>query len=151
MQKKTEELLKANDNIEKIATKNNIKGIITLSFGIVKQGESISTFFPFNINTLEREVSTATQSLDLKEFIRYENLNNPSAITDVKLAFKKGNMQNILLSSGVNGNGFNVTYSPTNQLGAVEESIIVFTAKGNMLYKLTGFVYAKDGETTISK
>jgi hypothetical protein len=137
--------------IERSAAKDNSQGMITLSFGAVKQGESITTFFPFNIKTLEREATIQTPVLGLSSFIRYFSYNNPSAISGVSLGFEKVKPLNVTETGGVKGNGFNITYSPTTQLGAIDETIMVYTTMGNLQYRLIGYVYGTDAEITANK
>ncbi|KAA5534702.1 hypothetical protein F0919_08800 [Taibaiella lutea] len=137
--------------IERSAVKDNRQGMITLNFGAVKQGESITTFFPFNIKTLEKEATIQTPVLGPGSFIRYFNYNNPSGISDVRLAFGKVKPLNLTETGGTKGNGFNITYSPTTQSGAVDETIMVYTTMGNLQYRLIGYVYGADAEITVRK
>lgn len=134
--------------IEHRAAQENSQGTITINFGVVKQGDNIVTFFPFNIKTLEKKVNSTTQPILLSEFRRFVPFNNPTDISDVRIGFQNGAGQNMVLAKGVNGNGFNVTYSPKTETGAVDESVMVYTSKGNLLLRLIGYVYADSNTVT---
>ena len=134
--------------IEQRAARENSQGTITINFGVVKQGDNIVAFFPFNIKTLEKKVNSSTQPILLSEFKKFVSFNNPSEISDVRIGFLNGSGQNVVLAKGVNGNGFNVTYSPKTITGAIDESVMVYTSKGNLLLRLTGYVYPDNNSVT---
>lgn len=125
-------------------------GIIHIDFGIVQEGDNFPTFFPFNINTLEREETVATPVIKRSDYIRYSSINGgASGVTDVKLTngtkFHRG------ANTVMNGNGFNLEYN-ADKPGAVDESVIVYTTKGNIIYRLTGYVLSKEtGVTVVDK
>ena len=75
--------------IEQRAARENSQGTITINFGVVKQGDNIVAFFPFNIKTLEKKVNSSTQPILLSEFKKSAKRKNIHVlmenITEVKL------------------------------------------------------------------
>jgi hypothetical protein len=122
-----------------------LKGAINIDFGIAKEGESFTTFFPFNIKTLESQETPATPVINRSDIERYSLYNNTSGITDVKLA---GGKYAHRLDNTRQGNGFNVQYT-AGKPGAVNETVEVYTKQGRILYHLTGYVVEKDTEMTM--
>jgi hypothetical protein len=113
---------------------NNGIGMINIDFGIAKQGEEIVAYFPANFVTLEKEETLMTPSVDL---IRYARFTECKGVINVIPA------RNSKLNR-IGHYGFEVFYNTTSAIGKVDEIIEVFTEKGNLYLRLTGFVVGKN-------
>ena len=124
----------------------NAAGMIRIDFGVATAGDKITTFFPFNIATLEPEETPLTPVIDKADYIRYTALNRESGVKDVKLAvgmkYRRGGV------GPMAGNGFNLAYLAAKP-GAVDEVVQVYTKKGNILYRLTGYVVARGTDVSV--
>ncbi len=123
----------------------NAEGMIRIDFGVAMEGATVNTFFPFNIVTLQSEETEVTPVIHRSDYIRYTPLSRETGITDVKLAngmkFRRG-------VDAMSGNGFDLAYL-AGKPGAVDEVIQVYTKKGNIMYRLTGYVAAKGTSVSV--
>ncbi|PSK95206.1 hypothetical protein [Taibaiella chishuiensis] len=123
----------------------NAEGMIRIDFGVAMEGATVNTFFPFNIVTLQNEETEVTPVIQRSDYIRYTPLSRETGVTDVKLAngmkFRRG-------VSAMSGNGFDLAYLASKP-GAVDEVVQVYTKKGNIMYRLTGYVAAKGTSVSV--
>lgn len=124
----------------------NADGVIRIDFGVARQGESFTTFFPFNITSLENVETVNTPTLSRKDYLRYIRLNNKSDVTNVQLV--SGKLLGRSTQSVMNGNGFDMEYTASKP-GAVDELVEVYTQKGNLIFRLTGYVAANGTEMSM--
>ena len=124
----------------------NADGVIRIDFGVARQGESFTTFFTFNITTLENVETVTTPTLGFNDYERYSKLSAGSNITDVKLV--SGTLLGRKTQSPINGNGFDIVYTATKP-GAVDEWVEVYTKKGNLVFRLTGYVATESTEMSM--